>query len=52
MKIALGIISLIAFLLGGALVFHMQDDDTKYKIQWENKLVIDPDDDEEPHAAK
>ena len=52
MKIALFIISFIAFLLGGFLVFQLQDDDTKYKIQWENKLIIDPDDDEEPHVTK
>jgi hypothetical protein len=51
MKIALAIAVLIALSLGAFLAVHLMDDDTKYKIQWENKLIIDPDDDQEPHES-
>lgn len=46
MKIALAVSVLVAALLGVFFLAHLADDDTKYKIQWENKLTIDPDNDD------
>lgn len=40
-----GIVALVIF----ACVIHFADDDTKYKIEWENKLTIDPDEGEASH---
>ena len=50
MKWMVGIIAaaLLIIACGFVIMVMKDDDDTKYKIHWENKLILDPEDQNEP----